>query len=275
VDAVVVATATPDHSCPATAPLVAEELGLRGAAAYDVAAVCSGFLYGLATGSGLIAAGVASSVLLVAADTFSTIVNPRDRTTAPIFGDGAGAVVLQAGEAGQPGALGPFDLGSDGSGKDLIIVPGGGSRERVSGLPPTSADQWFHMEGPSVYRAAVKHMTASAERVLERAGWRMGDVDRFVGHQANQRLLYAVAARLGLPQERCVLNVHRVGNTAAASVPLALAAGAMHAKLRTGHRLLLTAFGGGLTWGSTVLRWPDVTPVWGVSPPGGYRSVQQ
>ncbi|MFJ1748150.1 beta-ketoacyl-ACP synthase III [Streptomyces sp. NPDC088116] len=254
--AVVVATSTPDRPCPATAPEVASRLGLSGIPAFDVGAVCAGFVYGLATGAGLISAGIADNVLVIGADAFSTILNPGDRTTRAIFGDGAGAVVLRRGEHDEPGALGPFDLGSDGELSDLIMIPAGGSRQRATGTPASPADHYFTMSGKPVFMQAVLRMTESVHRVLGQAGWTVDDIDRFVGHQANSRILTALAERLELPENRIVSNIERVGNTAAASIPLALADGG----LRPGERVLLTSFGGGLAWGSTVLRWPDLIP---------------
>jgi 3-oxoacyl-[acyl-carrier-protein] synthase-3 len=258
VDAVLVATTTPDRPCPATAPAVASRLGLAGVAAFDVSAVCTGFIYALASAAGLIAAGVADRVLVIGADTFSSILDPFDRGTAMIFGDGAGAVVLRAGGPTEPGALGPFDLGSDGEGSDLIAVPAGGSRQRLSGSPPAERDRYFTMDGREVFRHAVLRMAGSSRAVLERAGWCVGDVDRLVSHQANLRIMNQLADQLRLDRERVVIDIDRVGNTAAASIPLALAHGVADGTVRPGHRVLLTAFGGGLTWGSTVLTWPDV-----------------
>jgi 3-oxoacyl-[acyl-carrier-protein] synthase-3 len=241
VGAVVLATTTPDRPCPACAPEVASRLGLAQVPAMDVGAVCAGFVYAMAVGAGLIAAGIAGDVLVIGADTFSTIVDPTDRSTSVIFGDGAGAVVLRAGSAAEPGALGPFDLGSDGELSDLIAMPPGG---------------FFAMQGKTVFRHAVERMAASAEVVLGAAGWTAADIDQFVGHQANRRILVALAERLGVPLDRVVSNIDRVGNTAAASIPLALA----DAELVAGQRVLLTSFGGGLAWGSTVLTWPALQP---------------
>ncbi|MFD9509525.1 beta-ketoacyl-ACP synthase III [Streptomyces mirabilis] len=258
VDAVVVATTTPDHSCPATAPAVAARLGLTGAAAFDISAVCTGFVYGLASAAGLIAAGVAERVLLIGADTYSTIVDPLDRANAIIFGDGAGAVVLRAGHPDEPGAVGHFDLGSDGAHEDLITVAAGGSRQRSRPGEPSRQDRHFAMRGKEVYRHAVTRMAASACAALSRAGWKIDDVDHFVPHQANLRILHSVADDLGLPRARCVTHVESVGNTGAASIPLALADAAARQALRPGDRLLLTAFGGGLTWGSCLLTWPTL-----------------
>ncbi|MEU5594334.1 beta-ketoacyl-ACP synthase III [Streptomyces sp. NPDC020298] len=256
VDAVIVTTTTPDRSCPATAPLVASRLGLTGAAAFDVGAVCTGFVYGLASAASLITARVAESVLLIGADTYSTIVDPGDRTNAIIFGDGAGAVVLRAGDAEEPGAVGHFDLGSDGTGEELIMVAAGGSRQRSAPGPVEPQNRHFAMRGKEVYRHAVSRMADSARATLTLADRKVDEVDHLVPHQANLRILRTVADDLGLPAERLVTNVESVGNTGAASIPLALADAAAEHTIRPGERVLLTAFGGGLTWGSCLLTWP-------------------
>ncbi|GAA1880994.1 beta-ketoacyl-ACP synthase III [Asanoa iriomotensis] len=258
VDAVVLATTTPDHPCPATAPQVAARLGLGTVAAYDIAAVCSGFVYALATASAQIVAGQARRVLVIGAETYSTILDPADRTTSVIFGDGAGAVVLSAvPDADRAGVLLGVDLGSDGSGRDLILIPGGGSRERANG-EPDQRDRYFTMQGTKVFAEAVTRMGGSASALLDRIGWPTESVDHLVGHQANIRILKALAQRLGLPEERAVVNVDRVGNTSAASIPLALSDAAAAGTLAPGSRVLLTAFGGGLTWGAAALIWPDL-----------------
>ncbi|GLX47810.1 3-oxoacyl-[acyl-carrier-protein] synthase 3 protein 3 [Streptomyces hygroscopicus subsp. hygroscopicus] len=261
VGAVVLATTTPDQPCPATAPQVAARLGLGQVPAFDVAAVCSGFLYGLASAAGLIASGVADSVLLIAADAFTTIINPEDRTTAVIFADGAGAVVLRAGSPGEPGALGPLVLGSDGELSHLIEVPAGGSKQRSSGRPAAPEDYFFRMLGRDTYRHAVERMTSASTEAAERAGWRLADVDRFAAHQANARILAAVSDRLGIPEERRLSNIARVGNTGAASIPLLLAEATAEGRLTAGNRVLLTAFGGGLSWGAATLTWPELQTI--------------
>jgi 3-oxoacyl-[acyl-carrier-protein] synthase III len=263
VDSVVVATTSPERLCPAVAPEVASRLGLGTVAAFDLTSACSGFLYGLATASGLIGSGTADTVLLIGAEAFTTLVNPEDRTTAPIFGDGAGAVVLRRGEPDEPGALGPFDLGSDGALADLLAIPAGGSRQRSAdgglGHGTVATEDWYlRMEGRPLYTQAVARMTQSAQTVLKRSDWSVADVDWFVGHQANIRIVRAVAEELELPEERVAVNIDRVGNALAASVPLLLNDYAARGDLKAGQRVLLSAFGAGLSWGSTTLLWPDI-----------------
>lgn len=253
-DAVVLATTSPDQICPSTAPKVAARLGLGTVPALDVNAVCSGFVYGLATAAGLVAAGVANRVLMVAADAITHFADPEDRSTVVLFGDGAGAVTLRAGDSDEPGAVGPFDLGSDGMQDKLITVPAGGSRRPATQETLAAREHYLSMDGREVYRQAIPTMLESSLRVLERAGWEVADVDRLVAHQANARILEMVADRLGLPRERCTINIDRYGNTAAASIPLALA----DAELQSGDRVLMTSFGGGLTWGSTLMTWPEL-----------------
>lgn len=245
VDVVVLATTTPDRRCPATAPEVASRLGLDGAAAFDLNAVCAGFLYAMATAGGLIASGVAASALVIGADRFTSLVDQQDRATACLFGDGAGAVVLRAGEIDEAGAVLAVELGSDGTQRDLITVS-----------PDTDR---LAMQGQAVYRHAVAQMTASTRAVLESSGWSVEKVDWFVAHQANQRILDAVAGRLGVEPGRVVSNIARVGNTAAASIPLALADAAADGRLAVGDRVALAAFGGGTTWGAATLTWPALT----------------
>lgn len=256
VDALVLTTSTPDHPCPATAPGVAARLGLGTVPAFDVSAVCTGFLYALAVSAGLIAAGTARQVLVIGAEVYSAIVDPTDRATAVIFGDAAGAVVLSAGSPDEPGALGPMVLGSDGAYDGLIQVPAGGSRQRKSGLPAAPGDEYFQMAGREVFRHAVERMAGACREAAQRAGWELEDVRRLAAHQANGRILAALADRLGLTRERLLSNIERVGNTGAASLPVLLAECAAAGELDPGDRVLLTAFGGGLTWGATSLVWP-------------------
>ncbi|MEU0390452.1 beta-ketoacyl-ACP synthase III [Streptomyces chartreusis] len=258
-DIVVVATSTPDRPCPATAPEVADRLGLGGVGAFDIAAVCTGFVYALGTAAGFVQAGFARSVLVIGADTFSTILNPADRTTRAIFGDGAGAVYLRAGAATEPGALTGLHLGSDGGQSDLIQVAAGGSRQRSTGRSPAAEATYFTMEGRPVFAEAVRHMAASVTTTAGAAGWAVEDIDKVVLHQANARILAAVAERIDVPLERFPANIERVGNTVAASIPLALADASADGELLPGQRVVLGGFGGGLTWGSVALVWPDIT----------------
>lgn len=263
VDVVVVATTSPDRLCPAIAPEVAARLGLGSVAAFDVNSACSGFVYGLATATGLIASRVAGTVLLIGSEAFTTLVNPADRVTRPIFGDGAGAMVLRQGEDDEPGALGPFDLGSDGGLADLLAIPGGGSRQRSAadglGHATTAIEDWYlRMDGPAIFTQAVARMTQSARAVLRCAEWSCDDVDWFVGHQANIRILQTVAYELGLREDRVAANIDRTGNTLTASVPLLVNDMISRGDLKPGHRVLISAFGAGLSWGSTVVTWPDI-----------------
>jgi 3-oxoacyl-[acyl-carrier-protein] synthase III len=242
VDLVILATSTPDRPCPATAPAVMSRLGLGRVPAFDMDAVCSGFLYGLATSVAMLTSGQFGTVLLIAADTFSRLIDNDDRATAFLFGDGAGAVVLRRGEQDEPGAVLGVSIGSDGSQEDLITV--------------VDRQSQFTMQGQAVYRQAVVSMADSASRAMADVGWTVDDVDWFVGHQANQRILDAVANRVGIARDRAISNVATVGNTAAASIPLALSEAASAGRLRAGDRVVLSAFGGGATWGAATLTWP-------------------
>ncbi|MPZ71881.1 MAG: beta-ketoacyl-ACP synthase III [Nitriliruptorales bacterium] len=257
VDAVVLATMTPDRPCPATAPTVATRLGLASGMAFDVNAACSGFVYGLAVAGGLVSSGVAERALLVGADVMTRVVDPADRNTAVLFGDGAGAVVIGRGNEGDDGAIGPFDLGGNGELGDLLHIPAGGSRRPADEDTVAERDHFLRMDGKEVYRQAVAGMVVSCARLLAAAGLDIDDVDHLVAHQANARILAAVGDRLGLAEQRRVCNVDRYGNTTAASIPLALAD--LHRQgVRPGARILLTAFGAGLSWGSVLVRWPDL-----------------
>ncbi|MDT7581462.1 MAG: 3-oxoacyl-[acyl-carrier-protein] synthase [Pseudonocardiales bacterium] len=244
VDLVILATSTPDRPCPASAPGVMSRLGLGRVPAFDLNAVCSGFLYGLSTSVGMLASGQFGTVLLIAVDTFSRLIDDDDRATAFLFGDGAGAVVLRRGGRDEHGAVLDVSIGSDGTQEELIIVP-----DRKS---------YFTMQGQTVYREAVASMAEASARAMAAVGWGVEDVDWFVGHQANQRILDAVAKRLGVAADRVVSNLATVGNTAAASIPLALSEAAAEGRFQPGDRMVLAAFGGGATWGSAALTWPDL-----------------
>ncbi|MEU8924780.1 beta-ketoacyl-ACP synthase III [Kitasatospora sp. NPDC048545] len=258
VDQVILATSTPNRPMPATAPEVASALGLDGVPGFDLSAACAGFVYGLQSAAGAIAAGFAERVLVIGADIWSTRLDPEDRATAIIFGDGAGAAVLRAGDAAEPGALLGFDLGSDGANRDLAFLPAGGSRQRSERAPLRDADNYLAMRGKEIFTHAVERMAGSSEALLDSVGWTAADVDRFVGHQANVRILHTVADVMTVPRERVVVHLDKVGNTSAASIPLALTDAAAEGRLTPGQKVLLTSFGGGLSWGSTALSWPDI-----------------
>ena len=244
VDLVILATSTPDRPCPATAPVVTSRLGLGRVPAFDLDAVCSGFLYGLATSVAMLTSGQFGTVLLIAADTFSRLVDHEDRATAFLFGDGAGAVVLRRGEPDEDGAVLHVEIGSDGTQEELITVP--------------DRESHFTMQGQAVYRQAVASMAETSTRAMTTVGWSVDDLDWFVGHQANQRILDAVAARMKVAPDRVISNLDRVGNTASASIPLAMSEAAEDGRFQPGDRMVLTAFGGGATWGAAALTWPSL-----------------
>ncbi len=257
-DLLILATATPDRACPATAPEVAARLGLSGIPAFDLSAVCSGFVYSLATADAFIRAGQADRVLVVAAESFTTLIDPEDRSTRPIFGDGAGAVLLRAGDTAEPGAILGTELHSDGGLVELIASEGGGSRARGGG---DDATPYLRMQGKATYIHAIRSMEQVSRSLLDRVGWRPGDLDAVVGHQANARILASLGDKLGLPSDTVAVNIDHLGNTSAASIPLALVYGAVSGRLRAGARVLMPAFGGGATWGAVAITWPDVSVV--------------
>jgi 3-oxoacyl-[acyl-carrier-protein] synthase-3 len=249
VDAIIVATSTPDLTFPSAATMVQKAIGMTGGFAFDVQAVCAGFVYALTTANALIVAGQARRILVIGAETFSKILDWTDRTTCVLFGDGAGAVILEAVEtAGATGDRGVLatDLHSDGSYRDLLYVDGGIS---------TGSHGVLRMEGKEVFRHAVAKLAQTAEQALERAGLTGADVDWIVPHQANLRIIKATAQKMGVPMERVVVTVQDHGNTSAASIPLALSVGVQRGQVKRGDLLVMEAIGGGLAWGSVVLRW--------------------
>lgn len=247
-DLVIVATSTPDKVCPATAPKVAANLGLQGVAAYDIAAVCSGFVYAIATASWAIASGAVNSALVIGADTFTSLIDPTDRSTAVIFGDGAGAAYLAAGTATDDGAILASTLHSDGDGETLIQV------RREEGA-------FFEMQGREVFSHAVSAMALSVKRVLSHVGWTAEQVDSLIAHQANLRIVNTVAAVTGIPAHNAEIHLDRVGNTSAASIPLAMTNAGTRGHRKPGDKVVLTAFGGGTTWGAVAMTWPSISVV--------------
>lgn len=250
VTTVLVATTTPDHKVPGTAPLVAAALGTE-VSAFDVNAACSGFVTGLRVGGALAATGD-GAVLVIGAETMTRIVDPEDRSVRVLFGDGAGAAVLVRDETSR---LGPFDLGADGQDPSMLWCPAGGTRTPISPGDEDPGDPYLRMRGGDIYRHAVTRMVASSRAVLEAAGIGVEDVDLLVGHQANARILDAVVQRLELDPARSHVTVDLHANTSAASVPLALADARDRGRLVPGATVLLTAFGAGLTWASCLLTW--------------------
>ena len=249
-DLIIVATTTPDQTFPATATRLQARLGMKRGAAFDVQAVCSGFIYGMAVADNFIKAGQAKTVLVVGAESMSRLLDWKDRTTCVLFGDGAGAVVLQAhrghGNHSDRGVLNT-KLYSDGRLHDLLYVDGGPSSTQTTGH--------LRMQGKEVFRHAVTNISAAITASVEEAGFKISDIDWFVPHQANQRILDGTARKLGIPASKVVSTVAQHGNTSAASVPLALAAAVQDGRIHKGQLVLLEAMGGGFTWGASLIRW--------------------
>ena len=257
VDLIVCATVTGDTPFPSTAVWVQQKLGVS-CPAFDVNAACAGFSYALATATGFVEGGMADTVLLIGAEVFSRILDFTDRQTCVLFGDGAGAAVVQASD--RPGIEGTV-LGADGTATDILIMPGGGSREPAT--PETVAagrHRIFMPGGREVFKRAVTEMAASSREVLEKNGHTTEDVDLLIPHQANARIMMAVADRLHIPPEKAVIDVAEVGNTSAASIPIALDRAYRAGRMREGDLVVFTSFGAGLTWGATAMRWtmPEV-----------------
>ncbi len=247
IDLVVLATATPDQTFPSTATKVQSKLGMRRGYAYDIQAVCSGFLYALASADGQLRTGAARRCLVVGAETFSRILDWSDRTTAVLFGDGAGAVALEAAQERRGGSgLLAVKLHSDGAYNDLLYVDGGVASGRIGHV---------RMQGREVFRHAVRNLESSAKEVLDEAGVSVDDVDWVVPHQANIRIIHRAADSLGIPREKVIVTIEEHANTSAASIPLALSAAVADGRIKRGDLLLLQAMGGGLTWGAALLRW--------------------
>ncbi|MGO4347933.1 beta-ketoacyl-ACP synthase III [Paenibacillus sp. MCAF9] len=253
IDLIIVATITPDMFFPSTACLLQDKLGAKQAAAFDLSAACSGFIYGLATGTSMIASGMYKNVLVVGAETLSRITDYTDRNTCILFGDGAGAVVLGPVEEGR--GFQSFVLGADGSGGDLLKVHGGGSRVPASEESIQSKQHFIHMAGNDVFKFAVRIMGSVAEEALQKAGLNKEDIDLLIPHQANIRIIQSALNRLSLSEDKAMINLDKYGNMSSASIPVALAEAVEQGRVSEGDRLVLVGFGGGLTWGASVLVW--------------------
>lgn len=254
VDLIVTATVTPDMLFPSTACLIQAKIGAPQAMCFDLGAACSGFVYAMETARALCCAGTCNTALVIGTDKMSSIVDWEDRSTCVLFGDGAGAFVLRACDGGDRGILSTV-LGADGSLSDLLTVPGGGSRHPASHETVDDRMHFVKMEGNVVFKQAVRYMSDTASAALARAGLEMSDVNWVVPHQANMRIIRAVSERMGVPLDRFCVNMDRVGNTTAASVPLAFDDAVRDGRLKRGDIVVFSVFGGGLTWGASVLRY--------------------
>ncbi len=252
-DLIIVATCTPDYLLPSTACLVQEALGAKNAAAFDLGAVCSGFMYALVTGTQFVQTGNYRNVLVVGAESLSRFLNFKDRTTCVLFGDGAGAVVLQANES--PAGVLSFVLNAQGSGADLIKIPAGGSAAPGMRGSLAEEDYYIHMSGGEVYQFAVRTMSDDSVNAVRKAGLTLDDIDLIIPHQANIRIIEAVSKRIDFPMSKFFANIDRMGNTSAASIPMALCEAVAAGRARPGANLVFVGFGSGLTSGATVVRW--------------------
>jgi 3-oxoacyl-[acyl-carrier-protein] synthase-3 len=252
-DLIIVATITPDNFFPSTACTLQNKLNARKAAAFDLSAACSGFIYGLANASNFVAAGIYKYVLVVGAECLSKITDYTDRNTCILFGDGAGAVVI--GQVPQGRGFQSFVLGADGSGGELLHLAGGGSRCPSTLDTVTEGKHYIYMAGREVFKFAVRIMGSAAEEALAKAGLGKNDIDLLIPHQANRRIIESAMERLELPEEKCMINLHKYGNVSAASIPIALAEAVEEGRVHEGDCLVLVGFGGGLTWGASVIIW--------------------
>ncbi|MCG3203415.1 MAG: 3-oxoacyl-[acyl-carrier-protein] synthase 3 [Elusimicrobia bacterium] len=258
IDVIIVATCTPDHFFPSVSCIVQNALGAKRAAAFDVSAACSGFIYALSVGKSLLESGAYQRALIIGADLLSKFTDWKDRSTCVLFGDGAGAMVLEVDthstKSTAPSIL-SVDLGADGSHTDILKIPGGGSRHPITTENYQDNPPHIHMDGKEVYKHAVTHMIETANRALEKAGKKPEDLALLIPHQANLRIIESIAKRMNLPMEKVFLNIHKYGNMSAATTIVALDEARRKGQLKSGDLIELIAFGAGLTWGATVIQW--------------------
>jgi 3-oxoacyl-[acyl-carrier-protein] synthase-3 len=255
INAIVLCTVTPDMMFPSTACLVQERIGARGAWGFDLVAACSGFLYGLATAAHLVGAGTHGKVLVIGADTMSRIIDYTDRATCVLFGDGAGAMLVEAGADGEDAGFIDFIGEIDGSGGEFLKMPAGGSRMPASAETVAKRLHYVHQDGQQVFRYAVRKMAELCETVVSRNGLKVSDIQLMIPHQANRRIITATAERLGLPCDRVMINIDRYGNTTAGTIPLATRDAVEQGRLRKGDLVLFAAVGAGYTAGASLWRW--------------------
>ncbi len=255
IDAIILATVTPDMLFPSTACLVQDKLGCHGAWGFDVSAACSGFLYALQTGVQFIQTGAHKKILVIGADKMSSIINYQDRATCVIFGDGAGAVLLEPAAAGDENIFLDYLHEIDGSGGASLYMPAGGSHMPPSHETVDKKLHYVHQDGQAVFKYAVRKMSEVAEKLLTRNGLTGHDIDVFIPHQANRRIIMSAAERLGMPEEKVIVNIGEFGNTTAGTIPLAMGTAVEQGKLKQGSLVLLASVGAGFTVGATLLRW--------------------
>ena len=282
IDVILVATLTPDYWMPSTGALVKEAIGNTTAAAMDVMAACSGFVYAYSAADAYLRSGMFRNALVSGAETRSRFLYFSDRSTCILFGDGAGAVVLSASDE-EGGGMSGMEMTTDPDGAYMIWLPSGGSRSPVTGQTLARGEHYVRMEGKETYRYATKTLASSALRAIERAGWQPEEIDLFIPHQANVRIIESVAKGLGLPMDKMFVNVDRYGNTSAASVGIALAEAVDSGRIKVGDKVVLVAFGAGLTSGAIALEWTadpahgrraaSVEPIVGVREPQDWSSV--
>lgn len=252
-DLIICATSSPEHIFPATACLIQDKIGADRAGAFDLLAACSGFVYALSVGSQAIRSGSAKTVLVIGAETLSRFTNYSDRGTCILFGDGAGAFVLQSSD--RPGGIMGDVMHSDGSGGDLLSIPAGGSRHPASDITLHTGMHFVHMDGNEVFRFATRVMGQASHEAVEKSGWTMDQVNLIIPHQANIRIIQAAARALKMPMDKFMVNLERYGNTSTASIPIATVEAVQQGKLRPGDKIVLVGFGAGLTWGAVAIEW--------------------
>ena len=254
IEAIIVATVTPDMFFPATACLVQEKIGATGAWGFDLSAACSGFIYALQVGAKLVESGAHKKVMVIGADVMSSIIDYTDRTTCILFGDGAGAVLIEPCEDDEIGLV-DFINEIDGSGASSLYMPAGGSLHPTSHATVDAKQHFVHQEGGAVFKVAVRKMSELSVNLLTRNDLTAADIDLFIPHQANKRIILSTAEKLGMPEEKIVINIGEYGNTTAGTIPLAMNTALEQGRLKKGNLILLASFGGGYTVGSTLLRW--------------------